>query len=237
MTLVVFPTYIVAQYTQTTTVDNGKPIYVPTAGSTSSVQQPGATPTIVYNCQQMPLICENVAAWANSNGGTNGNLPNPLPVFFYDPDNNKKETRRNTACGCFQHDNCPQGISNGKRSGDQVTDIATSTVGSPAAISPAASNVILAGVNPNSGGTRTPLQSIPGRFFGQGTAFTCDEFPPAPLIEGGTGAKTICAMSSWAVFQARNGNPGKWPLPVGSGIRWEQDWQATVHGFLRVSFY
>ena len=169
----------------------------------------------------MPLICENVAAWANSNGGANGDLAN-APLFYFDPDPDHKQGRRKTSCGCFDHDGCSNANSDGKRQ-DKITDIATSTIGAVPAISPAPSQIILAGKNPgldNNGNPnpRVPLNSIPGRFFGQGTAFSCDgtytlftpakflhpvmliesllEFPAAVFIQGGTNAKTICAVRS-----------------------------------------
>jgi hypothetical protein len=47
-------------------------------------------------------------------------------------------------------------------------------------------------------------------------------------------------MQSWQVyrgFPANSGsNVGKWPLPVGSGERAEQDWQASDHNVLRQAF-
>ena len=177
--LLALPINVFSQYTQTLTDDGkGNSIYVPTAGSTSSVAAPAATPTIIYNCQQMPLICENVAAWANSNGGTNGDLAN-APLFYFDPDPVQKSGRRRTSCSCFDHDNCPNANSNGKNAGSRITDIATSTMGAVPPISPNPSNIILAGPNPgldNNGNPkqRNPIPTIPGRFFGQGTAFSCD---------------------------------------------------------------
>ena len=42
-------------------------------------------------------------------------------------------------------------------------------------------------------------------------------------------------MHSWQIYLASN-SPGKWPLPAGSGTRWEQDWQARLHDYLRVSY-
>jgi hypothetical protein len=172
----VFPLYTFAQLAQTLTDDGqGNSIYVPTAGSTSAVAAPAATPTLVYNCLQMPLICENVAAYANDNGGTNGDLPNQQVLLYYDPDNTNKDKRRGVACGCFEHDTCNTATANGKSSGSKVTDIATASprTNTFTSISPGATNIILAGVNPGTS-PRVPLNGIPGRFFGQGTAFSCD---------------------------------------------------------------
>jgi len=162
----VFPLYTFAQLAQTLTDDGqGNSIYVPTAGSTSAVAAPAATPTLVYNCLQMPLICENVAAYANDNGGTNGDLPNQQVLLYYDPDNTNKDKRRGVACGCFEHDTCNTATANGKSSGSKVTDIATASprTNTFTSISPGATNIILAGVNPGTS-PRVPLNGIPGRF-------------------------------------------------------------------------
>lgn len=224
----------------TTITDDGqgKSIYIPTAGSTSSVAAPAATPTLIYNCFQMPLICENVAAWAKQVNPAGGGDFNGNQLFYFDPDDTNKNSRRGTACGCFSHDDCVgSGTSNGKRQGDKVTDIATSA----SAFNPipaAASNIIVAGTNPRAGDPRQSLPSIPGRFFADGVGLTCDEFPAATFIEGGSGAQKICALQSWQVFQGQAANPknvGKWPLPPRSGNRQEQDFQASVHVALRVS--
>ena len=131
---------------QTLTDDgNGKTIYVPQPGSTSSVDAPAYTPTLVYNCQQMPLICENVAAWAKANGNTQGDIPSSNLIFYFDPDQTNKDARRQAACGCFDHDSCvDSGTSNGKRSGDKVTDIAISA-GPFTNIPATASAIIVAG--------------------------------------------------------------------------------------------
>ena len=227
-----------AQLAQTTTIDgNGNAIYSPSPGaSTSAVAAPAFTPTLVYNCAQMPLICENVAAWAIANNNPSGDIPQNL-IFYFDPDSDNKDKRRGSSCGCFSHDDCVgSGTSSGKRNGDKVTDIATSTV-TVSTIDAANTAILTAGANPPQGQQRVPDNAIPGRFFGQGVGLTCDEFPAATFIEGGDGAKTICAMQSWQVFSGspNNGkNVGKWPLPPKTGVRSEQDFQATCHGFLRV---
>lgn len=235
-----FSFQVLADLATTITNDGqGKSIYIPTAGSTSSVAAPAATPTLIYNCFQMPLICENVAAWAKQinpagNGDFQGNQ-----LFYFDPDNTNKDSRRGQACGCFSHDDCVgSGTSNGKRSGDKVTDIATSA-SSFSSISQTASAIILAGKNPPQNQPRVSLPSIPGRFFADGVGLTCDEFPAATFIEGGSGAQKICALQSWQVYQGSSANSlnvGKWPLPARSGNRQEQDFQASVHVALRVSY-
>lgn len=182
----------------------------------------------------MPLICENVAAYAIKSGNAQGDLSGPKLLYF-DPDSGNKDKRREKACGCFAHDDCVgSGTSNGKRAGVKVTDIA----GTFPTISPAAVDIIKAGTNPKSGEPRETLSNVPGRFFAQGVGFTCDEFPPATFIEGGDDARTICALQSWQVYSGSEskGNVGKWPLQPRSGARQEQDWQASVHAALRLIF-
>ena len=240
-----------AQFPQTTTTDpnqNNKRIYV-AGGSTSSVAAPQSTPTLVYNCYWMPLICENVADYAKTiNPGGNGDLGG-VQLFHFDPDTSKSSPRRKNTCGCFNHDSCSTAISQGKRSRRLVTDFANdppfNNLNQP--MSPQNKNLILKGSNPSTKKgvlqQRVPLPNVPGRFYGMdGVAFSCDEFPAATWIEGGTGdssngkpSKTVCAMQSLQIYTDRKG-AGKWPFVSGSGERREQDWQASAHGMLRVSY-
>ena len=242
--LVNFVVNAAAQFSQVTQSLPGQPPEYVAGTATSRVAAPVFTPTLVYNCYYMPLICENVASYAksiNPNGG--GDLGGPQ-LFHFDPKNTSKNARRSSVCGCFIHDDCVNAVSNGKSNGAKVTDIANQppfdTLNIP--MSQADMNIILAGTNPKPPKLRVPLPSVPGRFFGvSGVAFSCDEFPAATFIEGGIGinsngnrAKTICAMQSWQIYSAAKA-PGKWPLIANSGQSREQDWQATSHSLLRVS--
>lgn len=251
-----FAGQVPAQLAQTLTTDPlapGKLIYVPYPGSTSSVAAPIAVPTLVYNCYNMPLICENVASWAKSvHPSGNGDLGQTQRLYF-DPDDKHKDRRRGAACGCFHHDGCSTAVSNGKQAGVSVQTIARGGGNANALFDISWPNfkIILAGANPprnpTTGQPTTPrlhLTSVPGRFFAEGVAFSCDEFPAATFINGGTNAKTSCALQSWQIFSGADvesinnpgtwPNTGKWPLPPGSGIRMEQDWQAQSHVYLRV---
>ena len=97
----------------------------------------------------MPLICENIAASAKKNGNPQGDIPASGNILYFDPDETNKDARRQSACGCFDHDSCVgSGQSNGKRTGDKVTDIATSA-GPFTPIPPTASAIILAGKSIN----------------------------------------------------------------------------------------
>lgn len=156
------------------TDDEGKPIYVPKQGSetTFSVAAPLATPTLVYNCAAMPLICENVGSYARKvqNPGGNGDL-NGLPVFHFDPSNDDKTKRRSLSCGCFEHDTCPEKLSNGKQS-ELISDIAGQWAANNgfSAISQQDRAIILAGPNPSydkitkSLNPKVPQNAIPGQF-------------------------------------------------------------------------
>ena len=242
--LVSFVVNAAAQFSQVTQSVPGQPPGYVAGAATSRVAAPAFTPTLVYNCYYMPLICENVASYAksiNPNGG--GDLAGPQ-LFHFDPDKSSKNARREATCGCFNRDGCDNAESNGKSNGAKVTDIAKQapfdTLNTP--ISQADINIILAGFNAE---TRVPFPSVPGRFLGvSGVAFSCDEFPAATFIEGGIGingngnrAKTICAMQSWQIYRAAtasSNSPGKWPF-IGSGQKREQDWQGSSHASLRVS--
>ena len=244
-----FASHAYGQFDTTLTTDlSGRTIYV-AAGSTSTVVAPTSTPTLVYNCYYMPLICENVANFAKDiNPGGGGDLAG-MQLFYFDPDESHKDSRRRAACGCFQHDDCPSARSNGKQVGTLVSQIGNQAPinGLNAPIDQASLQTILAGPNPgvlpntNNAAARVALATIPGRFFAQGVGFSCDEFPAATFINGGSGAKTICALQSWKIFSGSynsavpSKNVGKWPLAASSGQLREQDWQARSHLYLRVS--
>ena len=109
--------------------------------------------------------------------------------------------------------------------------------------SPVNRTVIMAGTNPTSNDVRKSLSNVRERFYKEGVAFTCDEFPPAVFIDGGPNANTICALQGWQIFVGAyqptannlNPNPGKWPIPPSFNVRQEQDFQAASHGVLQVS--
>ena len=244
---VILASYAIAADVATTLTTDpavpGKSIYLPSAGAAaSSVAAPSASPTLVYNCYNMPLICENVASYVKKiNPGGTGDLASALTLYF-DPSDSNKDNRRQAACGCFSHDTCPSQTSNGKRAGMLVSNIAIASAPVPLLpISPANVALILAGTNPAANALRAALPAVPGRFFKEGIAFTCDEFPAAPFIEGGSNAEKICALQSWQVFQGSPvvrgnvANVGKYNLPPSSGVKQEQDWQALSHAALRVS--
>lgn len=100
---------VLAQLAQTLTADPnvpGKRLYAPSPGSTSSVAAPIAAPTLVYNCYNMPLICEDVTSWATTvHPSGNGDLGQALH-FYFDPDEAIKDRRHGVACGCFHRDGC-----------------------------------------------------------------------------------------------------------------------------------
>lgn len=106
---------------------NGKSIYVPLPRSTSSVAAPAPMPTLVYNCEQMPLIYENIAAWwLKQDPNSNGNVSDKHFIFYFDPDQtNKKNATREHVIVLHR---TLSGTSNGKIRGFAITAIATDTV-------------------------------------------------------------------------------------------------------------
>lgn len=209
-------------------------VYIPKAGKTSRVAAPTSTPTPVYNCYNMPLICENVASFAKAQGHADGDLDGPQ-LFYFDPNESNKDARRKIACGNFPHDTCPTQTSKGKRAGDLIADIVASN---PDPILTPIEDFerahIAIGFSPSLGKERVPYE-FPGRFAFQGVAYSCDEFPAATWIEGGTDAHTICALQNWRVYTSNKEKPGKWPMMRELGRQQEQDWHGLSHDVLRVS--
>ena len=211
------------------------PVYIPKAGKISRITAPTATPTLVYNCYNMPLICENVASYLKSQGNGNGDLDGSQ-LFYFDPDQTNRKTRQKTACGNFPHDTCATQTSRGKRFGQSIADIsATNPDPNLERIQDFERAIIAAGFNPTQGQERVPYE-FPGRFAFQGVAYSCDEFPAATFIEGGDNANTICALHNWKIYTGRT-TPGKWLLMPEMGKQQEQDWQGLSHDSLRVSLY
>ena len=91
----------------------------------------------------------------------------------------QKNGRRGTFCGCFVHGNYLNELSSGIRLGLKVTDVAVSNDGPVPAMASNASTIVLGRSNPglDANGNlkqRIPISAVPGRFFGQGTLFSCD---------------------------------------------------------------
>lgn len=147
----------------------------------------------------MPLVCESIASWARTvHPSGNGDLSQAQIVYF-DPDKAHEDRRREVACGCVHHDGCLNAVSNGKQAGENVRTIARGggNVNVLSDISFSNFKIILAGINPprnpTTGQSTTPqlsLDSIPGRLFAEGVAFSCDEIHAATVINGGMNAKT-----------------------------------------------
>lgn len=182
--------HALGQFDTTTTVIQNTPVWVPVAGgaATSRIAAPLATPTLIYNCAQMPLICENVASWARDEfPQNNGDLPGNQ-LFHFDPNERAKNRRRTHTCDDFAHDTCPQQISNGKQLGISVPQVAFNAFGAAPPISGTSQAIILAGLNPstlnNPNAQRIPLNAIPPRFYGQGILYSCDGASLSVIVSG-----------------------------------------------------
>ncbi|KAI9798517.1 MAG: hypothetical protein M1833_004784 [Piccolia ochrophora] len=232
-----------AKWPQTLTeVNMGQPptkttVWIPEAGKTSSLASTSAAggyPTLVYNCKQMPLICENAKEYLNTNGKNFEKNSDGAYKLHYDPDGGHLRTRRDEAC----HDGkfCPDSCKDATTAGKKVSDIAKDWM-PPKDLDPKADyyksindwwKKQVVKLNLKNAG------DVPGRIWAPGYLFTCDEFPAASWIEGGAGAGTTCALQNWFVMKGPKrfeGLPNMDPMP-----RAEQDWQAAAHGRLQNGF-
>lgn len=90
-----------AQFNQATAIDNGNAVWTRLANSPAvpiSSVAPAAQPTLVWNCQQMPSICENAANWLTRQNGS-PNLPGGnSKEFVYDSIAGDSDSRRRRMC-------------------------------------------------------------------------------------------------------------------------------------------
>ncbi|AEO56589.1 hypothetical protein MYCTH_2125573 [Thermothelomyces thermophilus ATCC 42464] len=149
------------------------------------------TPRVVYNCKWMPTLCQNAVAYLGA--GTNG------PVeFHYDRNGDRHDERR--------HHACPDGWANVH---------CLNLVGLP--------NWYTS--NDNGARDYPVMQKCakePKRYYYEklnefdkdgkpkvapaGVIASCDEFPAASWIEGGSGAKKISGVKAWMTEQNWQGN-------------------------------
>ncbi|KAF2272063.1 uncharacterized protein EI97DRAFT_504490 [Westerdykella ornata] len=218
-----------AQWSQT--VSNG--LYYGT-----QVGIPNPRPTLTYNCALLPSICQNVQNWINQDP-VNRALPR---TFHVDPNSQRLDRRRANSCPSDWSDNhdCPEILQDPIRAWVRTPRLLKDTWAFPS------TQLLPRPANSGSG------SGVPGAGFkyeiaaanlvdSAGLAYTCDEFPPASWIEGGSdlngnSATTICAphgiscsSKEWKIVKSLyNGVPGtEYP-----SARSEQDWQATSHSHL-----
>lgn len=167
-----------------------------------------------YNCYYMRDICKNADNWFAT---PRGQSRTPRYRFAYDFNTGKtsafrNDRRRTASCGSFKRTvTCPHSDQNIVMRQDgpwRYKDLEPGTT----------INEIKADVWPN--GSRRPSE----------VRYTCDEFPPATWIEGGSGssAPEAAAMDSETRCAAFRCDKTR-------GVKAEQNWQATAHNTLQSS--
>jgi hypothetical protein len=136
----------------------------------------GITVTLYYNCAYMNNICDNADSFA---GTTRGVTTHPISrlgnnIYGYDFNTGRKENRRDTVCpdGTWKRNHpCPDPLSSSPFRSDKVWWTASLEPGTTV-------NQIA-----NKRSLATNQVTI-----NSGIRYTCDEFPPASWVEGGSGA-------------------------------------------------
>jgi hypothetical protein len=166
-----------------------------------------------YNCYYMEAICQNARAWLNK--PTSQARPFP-DTFGFDFDAVRKNWRR-------ERESCPSNWIN-RHSCPEVAGVPAGNLAQPQSY-----RYIIA-TDHLEAWPHTDLEPSPGnnrelksRRNANGNLieaaklhYTCDEWPPATFIQGGTGASTRCAAMRCTV-----------------GISAEQNWQGNAHNELR----
>ncbi|KAL8833094.1 MAG: hypothetical protein Q9170_004503 [Blastenia crenularia] len=217
--LLLAPVICKAQYIPAWSVNNaGSTYWSPTAGAPSTlVTALPVVPTLAYNCAITPALCNNIAQVRQN--VYNGNYDE---VFGWGPDEKRKDNRRKKIC---------PGKTWRKKQGQCPRS--TQPIIHPLGIT----NLFPPRIAED--GLAVLTQNANGQFVETGMHMTCDEFPPAMSIQGGTGPKvpkgvtapvnavTYCAPSKCFQFVFHEGtihrNKGI------KGIDSEQNWQAWAH--------
>lgn len=174
---------------------------------------------IEYNCYYMRDICKNAENWFNT---PRGQVRNPRTMFGYD-----LSTGRSKRNGKRRAKSCPTG----KNTGWKNTHTCPETN----------QNIIMRhdGQWPyktlEPGTTDNQIQNMRN---GQGVVteyskvrYSCDEFPPASWVEGGSGSNAPEAYAMDAETRCAAMRCGKGANGV--KVKAEQDWQAVAHRILR----
>ncbi|KAI1097106.1 hypothetical protein F4804DRAFT_328644 [Jackrogersella minutella] len=186
---------------------------------------PPTVPLLVYNCAKMPSICRNInqvsplqdvkgtTAIGNLgllDPGKNGGLD--YITLTYDTSASNKKRRRNAACpsrwkrkhGCPETDQPPIVAAGASWSFGSYTGLRW---------------------NPNNlkmGKAGYNVIADPTNTGPSGMIWTCDEWPPAIVTQGGQAAQTYCAPQNGRCGGSQYG-----------GTFSEQDAQASIHSVLR----
>lgn len=166
-----------------------------------------------YNCAYMAAICENANAWITTTGLGRTDFAFDFHNTNVGPGQRegRKGIRRDESCpgNWINNGRCPEvaGPNNLAQPRSYRWEIAIQqlVLWPFTALEPGSNNRLLHRINPTTGNIEQSRLK-----------YTCDEFPPATFIQGGTGANTRCA----AFF-------------CGPGISAEQQWQGRSHDVLR----
>ncbi|KAF8541870.1 hypothetical protein BDD12DRAFT_730789 [Trichophaea hybrida] len=171
-------------------------------------------PTLIYNCNELQAICQNVEQYITTNGL--GNLGNGWD-FHYQRSTTNSATRGRQVCpGNWNKMRVP---SCGTQPGQPDVN--------PGGLSPAV-------MTHPPGIFQAEIPDLAGN--PSGMSFTCDEFPARSWIEGGTGPgglttttycapkRVSCSGKLWKLVKAQN--------PGYPDVASEQDWQGSAHKFI-----
>ena len=187
----------------------------------TTVTHLGNIPTLVYNCAIVPSLCQT-AEHAGRLGAATGNYPHGQEAFGWDPNSNRKSSRRKNACP----DNWkkkskldPDGHACPEDNQPPVHPIGYTNVVPPLVDQP--SYAILR-LNPQ---TQVPEKT--------GLMYTCDEFPPAMSVQGGNGTDQApnVGRDTYCATQSHDCSSTLWETAIPT-IHGEQDWQRSAHQFL-----
>ncbi|KFA82003.1 hypothetical protein S40288_07998 [Stachybotrys chartarum IBT 40288] len=194
-------------------------------GATTVSQAPHGILTLVYNCAKMPAICQNVHVTyplntINQGTGLNGHgtLQGQSHLLLHFDRGGNAATRRGIACsGNFAAGH----LGNPCPSLNQPHTVPFGAMLGRGSYPAARFNPT--NIAPGNPGYNT-IANAAGQYSGM--MWTCDEFPPASTVEGGSGARTICAPQNGRC-DSNNYNG-----PLG-GVNSEQNFQSWAHTALR----
>ncbi|KAK3296410.1 uncharacterized protein B0H64DRAFT_475218 [Chaetomium fimeti] len=167
------------------------------------------TPTVFYNCKWMPTLCQNAAAYLGA--GNNG----PVELHYDRNAGRRKERRRHACPDRWANVHCLNlvGLPNWYTTNDNGArdyPVMQKCDKEPKRYHYEKVNDFDKDGNPKVAAT--------------GVIASCDEFPAASWVQGGSGAQTICAPNG----KKKNGGVKAWMT--------EQNWQGNMFGNLPAWF-
>lgn len=159
------------QFLPGTTVIGANTVWSASAGAPATrVTALPVIPTLVYNCHNVPALCNNVEK-AGRVGAAAGNYPNGFEAFGWDPDSTRKRRRRTRRCGSgwkTSPDLNPGSAVQGCPHPNQPPVHPLNAILPPGAVHLDPMSYALLTQDPTSGSATY-----------SGIMLTCDEFPPA----------------------------------------------------------